>query len=168
MKRPTTPKPINPPITPAISSSSGRSTPRLINTGFSTLSITVTNTVQTASVTPQPKLPVQNNQMTAGNSTNNGPSCATQSTNVIASSTPALPPGPCPTRSLYHVSKAWPAHGIATIQCGKGGRPLSSTLLTSSAPWTARSSSTATAMPNGTTNTAAITTVISTTAGARR
>ena len=62
MNRPTTPKPIKPPITPAISSSSGKSTPRLIRSGFITLSITAMITVHTASAIPHATLPDQNSQ----------------------------------------------------------------------------------------------------------
>ena len=89
MNRPTTPKPINPPITPAIRSSSGKSTPRRIRTGFSTLSITRDEHGADRERHAPTRVPVQNSQITAGSRTGSGPSCATQSTNVIASSTPA-------------------------------------------------------------------------------
>ena len=82
-------------------------------------------------------------------------------------STSAIPSGPCAARSRHSESRASPSHGIETSQWGSGGKPRSSAARTSSTPCTARSSSTATAIPNGTTNTAEITRVISTTANAR-
>ena len=83
------PKLINPPMTPAKMTSSGKSAPRLMRIGRRTLSMTPTITDQTRSNVPGSTCPDQYTQTTAGTSTGTGPSCAMHKTKMSAVSSPA-------------------------------------------------------------------------------
>jgi|GEM_PF-6537394 len=89
MKRPMTPKLSNPPMTPAKMRRMGRFAPRVMSQGRSTLSIRSTTSVQTRKNVPRPGEPDQYSQITPGIITSAGPSCAMQSTNTTAVSSPA-------------------------------------------------------------------------------
>ena len=66
---------------------SGRSAPRLIRIGRSTLSSMTTGSDHTRSPMAQPVEPVYQSQITLPNSTRPGPICAMQQTSISAEST---------------------------------------------------------------------------------
>ena len=72
-KDPTMPKTISPPVTPANTSSIGRSAPFFIRMGLMVLSIVPRKIAHTARTLPQTVWSVQMSQITAGRSTDSGP-----------------------------------------------------------------------------------------------
>ena len=99
------PNTINPPTTPAKTSSIGRSTPFFINHGVMMLSMVPRKSVHAPSAIPQPLWSFQKSQITAGMSTGIGPTCARQNMNTRVIRTPA--PGTPLIASPSPASSAW-------------------------------------------------------------